>query len=454
MGFVNMEAESLPLKKVKIMYDLHNMKASKTKRKSKIKAVILAAGESSRFKPLSEKRHKSLTKLGGKAIIRHTLENLKKNGIKNVVIVHAPGEKEGFERELGGLRLNVEYAAQDEAKGTGDALRSALPLIDSDFLLMNAAHEDSEDDLNKILSDKKINRSIKLLASKSTKPWEYAVIEFENDKKIKSLTEKPAKGEEKSNFRTVGVYLLTKEFKDYMSKVEEGPYSLIDAFNLYSKDFGAEAVKTENEPPSLKYSFDLLDAVIRFTNRQKKNIHKKARISKQAALNGAVHVGAGTKIMENAVIHGPVWIGENCIIGNNAVIRENSVIENSVHLGTNTEIKRSYVGEGTHIHSGYVGDSVIGENCRIGAGFITANRRLDRGNIKFAAKDQFIDSQKTYLGCVIGENTKIGINASTMPGTIIGSNCIVGSGTEVSGTIDSNNTVYAERKIIMKPNEK
>jgi len=422
-----------------------------SKKPEKIKAVIMAAGESSRFRPLSDKKHKSLTKLGGKTIIKRTIENLKKIGINDIILIHTPGEEKKFQNELNGAGMNIKYAEQKEAKGTGDALRSALHLVDSDFMLMNAAHEDSEEDLKKILNDRRISRSIKLLASKSARPWEYAVIEFEDDKKIRGLTEKPAKGEEKSDFRTVGVYLLTKEFKDYISKVPEGPHSLIDAFNLYSKDFGAEAVKTDKEPPSIKYAFDLLDAVARFTNKQKNSIDRKAEISKRAVLNDSVHVGGGTKIMENAVIHGPVWIGENCVIGNNVVIRENSIIEGNVNLGANTEIKRSHIGEGTHVHSGYIGDSIIGENCRIGAGFITANRRIDRGNIKFTVGGRIIDSQKTYLGAIIGENTKIGINASTMPGTIIGSNCVVGSGTEVNGSVESNTLICAEKNNITKP---
>ncbi len=151
------------------------------------------------------------------------------------------------------------------------------------------------------------------------------------------------------------------------------------------------------------------------------------------------------------------------MIGNNAVIRPNSVIENDVHLGTFTEIKASVIGRGTHIHSGYIGDSVIGENCRIGAGFVTANRRTDRGPIKFTLlnfpnknlggltiKDKIVDSGKSYLGCIIGHGTKIGIKSSTMPGTIIGNNCIIGSNTEIKGAIPSNSLVYTKRTNIVK----
>jgi len=52
-----------------------------------MKAVILAAGQSSRFKPLSDNRHKGLTEVLGKPIIEHTIEELGNNGGDEVKVV-------------------------------------------------------------------------------------------------------------------------------------------------------------------------------------------------------------------------------------------------------------------------------------------------------------------------------------------------------------------------------
>ena len=54
-----------------------------------MQSVILAAGESSRFWPLNQK-HKSLLKIMGKPIIWHTLNGLKKSGIKETIIIQGP----------------------------------------------------------------------------------------------------------------------------------------------------------------------------------------------------------------------------------------------------------------------------------------------------------------------------------------------------------------------------
>ena len=377
-------------------------------------------------------------------MVKRTVENLLANGIDEIILIHSPGEREKFERELSGLPIKIEYVPQNEPKGTGDAIKLALEFINSDFLALNSAHEDSEESLRALIAGD--TDKLKLLVSESTRPWEYAVVESIGED-IKRLVEKPARGSEPSNLRTVGLYFLPEKFKEYIKRAPEGPHSLIEAFNLYTQDLGAKAVKIEQEPASIKYAFDLIDAITQFTNKQTRDFCPRAKISDKASINGAVVVGEGTEIMENAVVHGPAYIGKNCRIGNNVVIRENTVIEDGVVLGVNTEVKRSYIGSRTHIHSGYVGDSVIGEDCRIGAGFITANRRLDRGNIKFLINGELVDSGKTYLGCVVGHDTKIGINASTMPGAIIGSNCIVGSGTEVSGAVESNTKIYTPKQI-------
>ena len=120
------------------------------------------------------------------------------------------------------------------------------------------------------------------------------------------------------------------------------------------------------------------------------------------------------------VIKGKVYIGPHCQIGDHNVLRGPLNLESGVRTGAFFEIKNSVVQEGTHFHSGYVGDSVIGRNCRFGAGFITANRRLDRGSIKSVVKGKKTDTGLTYFGTVVGDNTSFGIQASTMPGVLIG----------------------------------
>jgi len=148
-------------------------------------------------------------------------------------------------------------------------------------------------------------------------------------------------------------------------------------------------------------------------------------ISKKAIIEGKVHIGKNTKVFENAVIKGPVYIGDNCIIGNNALISDNTRLENGVMIGANAEVKNSIFKTNSHMHSGYIENSTIGENCRIGAGF--------KG-----------------FSCIIGNNTKTGINCSFMPNVIIGSDCLIGPCSVVMKNIEDNKLFYTKFKEVIK----
>ena len=101
-----------------------------------MQAVILAAGESSRFWPLNQ-RHKCLFKIMGKPLIWYTIESLKKAGIKDIIIIQSP--KKDIEEELRNhdLGLNIKYIIQPEPKGMGDAVFLTKELINGPFFVLN-----------------------------------------------------------------------------------------------------------------------------------------------------------------------------------------------------------------------------------------------------------------------------------------------------------------------------
>jgi bifunctional N-acetylglucosamine-1-phosphate-uridyltransferase/glucosamine-1-phosphate-acetyltransferase GlmU-like protein len=115
-------------------------------------------------------------------------------------------------------------------------------------------------------------------------------------------------------------------------------------------------------------------------------------------------------------------------------------------VGAFTELKNSLLGSWTHVHSGFIGDSVIGENCRLGAGFVTANRRMDRQKIKSTVKDKKVDTGLSFLGCLMGDECRAGIRSSTMPGVVIGNHCIVGPGETLFENLGSKQKFFGQSK--------
>ncbi|MDO8663346.1 MAG: sugar phosphate nucleotidyltransferase [Candidatus Wildermuthbacteria bacterium] len=400
-----------------------------------MQAVILAAGESSRFWPLNTK-HKSLIKIMGKPLIYWTIEGLKKSGIKDIIVIQNP--KKIVEKELKNynLGIDIKYVVQQEPKGMGNAVNMAQKLISGPFFLLHA-HKINAGDYVKPMMEKlgKTKKGLVFLGFKTDQPWLYGILKIEGGK-IKELVEKPERGKEPSNIMVAGVYLLPANFFDYCKRVQECQYSFEDALNLFVKENGAKVVMGEKELTSLKYPWHLFEI-------------NKYLMDKDLKKN-EVCLGKNVKIFENAVIKGPCYIGDNCVIGNNSLIREYVNLENDCLVGANAEITRSIFQEDVHIHSGYFGDSILGKGCRVGAGTVTANVRIDRGEVKSVVKGEKIGTGLNSLGAIVGENTKIGIHCSLMPGVLIGSNCQIGPKSVVFENIEDNTAFYSEFKGVKK----
>jgi acetyltransferase-like isoleucine patch superfamily enzyme len=112
------------------------------------------------------------------------------------------------------------------------------------------------------------------------------------------------------------------------------------------------------------------------------------------------------------------------------------------------EVTRSIFQENVHIHSGFFGDSIFGKGCRIGAGTVTANVRVDRGEIKSIVEGEKIGTRLNSFGVVIGENSKTGIRVSLMPGVLIGSNCSIGPNSVIFKNIEDSTNFYTKFKEI------
>ncbi len=392
-------------------------------------AVILAAGESSRFWPFNQK-HKSLFKIMGKPLIWYTINGLKKSGIKEVIIVE--GKAKDIEKELKNYwfqNLKIRYVIQPKPIGMGDALWRTKDLLKDKFLVLNAERVDVNEILN--LRFPNFNSKIKgiLFGQKTKNPQLYGMAKLKGNR-VLEIVEKPQPGKEPSDIKIVGVYLLEPGFFEFYKKAKKGMYDFEETLSLYMIKNDTRIVilnEPEEETPTLKYPWHLFLMEKYLMDKFLKSIiAENAKIGKNVVIEGKVQIENNVKILEGAVIKGPCYIGENCVIGNNSIVREYVNLENNVLIGALAEVARSIFEEGSHTHSGFFGDSIFGENCKIGAGTVTANKRLDRKEISTLVKGEKISTQLKRLGVVIGENSNIGINVSLMPGVFIGVNCNVG----------------------------
>ena len=396
-----------------------------------MKAVILAAGASSRFWPLNQK-HKSLIKIMGKPLIWYTIQGLKKTGLKDIIIIQ--DTKKQIEKELKIFKelncLNIKYLVQLKPKGMGDALYQARNLLKEKFLVLNAERIDIEEIVKEVKKQKKLNNKALLIGQKTNTPWLFGMAKIKQ-KRVLEIVEKPEKDKQPSEIKVIGCYFLEPGFFKIYQKIKKQKYDFEKALSNYLKENETEIIilKTkEHETVFLKYPWHLFSLTkYLFQKYLKKD---------------EIRLGKNVKIMEKAIIKPPCYIGDNCLIGNHSLVRDYSNLENNVMVGALAEVTRSIFQENVHVHSGYFGDSIFGHGCRIGAGTVTANVKINRTKIKPTNLDS--------LGVIVGPKTKIGINVSLMPGRLIGMNCLIGPRSVVNQDIKDNTVFYTEFKRIIK----
>lgn len=212
--------------------------------------------------------------------------------------------------------------------------------------------------------------------------------------------------------------------------------------SLFS-ELNYEALPNKGLWRTIKYPWHILELNERYLKGIKRDIHPTAHIAETAVIRGEVVLEEGVKVMDNAVIQGPAYIGKNTVIGMGALVRNSMIGAESV-IGFSTEIARSHVGARCWFHSNYVGDTVMGDDCSFGAGAVLANLRLDEKPIK--------ESGRIKLGPILGSRIRVGINTSIMPGIRIGSDTMIGSGLTLAQDIEPKKFVTGKTELKIEDN--
>ncbi|MDP5039210.1 MAG: sugar phosphate nucleotidyltransferase [Candidatus Gracilibacteria bacterium] len=383
-----------------------------------MKAIILAAGEGSRLRPLSNTKPKPMIKIFGKNIIEHNLESIYKYLDEIIIVVKYKKEiiMDYFKDNFKGVKIT--YIEQGDDKGTGAAIRGIQMETGkkSPILILNGDSIFSTSDLEKIINLEGYGALVK----KVDDPKKYGIFKQNQEGFATEIIEKPDVFV--GDLANLGVYKFDTSIIEISKNIplsKRGEYEITDSINDFLKQEKFKLIEVDGGFIDVGYPWHILIANSHFLNKLDRT-EIEGEIEEGVTIKGKIILGEGAILKSGTYIEGNVYIGKNTVIGPNAYLRGNTVIGNDCKIGNAVEVKNSSIGDGTHIaHLSYIGDSILGENVNIGGGMITANLRHDKASVKVIIKEELVDSGLKKLGIIIGDNTKTGINTMTYPGRII-----------------------------------
>ena len=160
-------------------------------------------------------------------------------------------------------------------------------------------------------------------------------------------------------------------------------------------------------------------------------ISPKCKIHKSAVLDsshGDIYIGRETIIEPFSYITGPCYIGEHTLV------RAGSLIYGPVRIGDNCKVSGEITFSIIHSfvnkqHLGFLGHSYLCEWINLGAGTSTSNLKNNYAEISLNIEEKPVNTNSIFLGSIIGDHTKTGIQTMMNTGTLAGISCnIYGAG--------------------------
>lgn len=446
-------------------------------------AIILAAGESTRFK---SKTSKMLYELSGRTIIERVVDIVFDKFKKTIVVVGYKAEDVKRSIQADKRYKNIIFVEQKKQLGSGDAVKKAVLLgglknFHGDILVLcgDVPLLKAGTIKNLLGVHKKQNAVCTVLTCEFKDPSGYGRV-VKSGGIVKSIIEEKDASNNVRKIKEVnsGVYVFkSAELFESLKKVKpdnaKREYYLTEVISILSrqnKKIIAYKINESKEIMGINNRYELAVA----EDFLRKNILKNLMLSgitvvdpATTCIDESVVMGKDTTVMPSTIIKGKTKIKGDCIIGPFSYIEDCSVgqnveirasfvygaeilddvkigpfshirretkICNKARIGNFSEIKKSYIGKNTKVsHLSYIGDSHLGKNINIGAGTITCNYD---GKLK----------HKT----LIGDGTFIGSNTNLIAPIKIGRGVLIAAGSTITEDVSDKMLAVARARQVVK----
>jgi mannose-1-phosphate guanylyltransferase / phosphomannomutase len=341
----------------------------------------MAGGEGTRLRPMTANQPKPMLPVANRPIMEHVLRLLRRHGfVETIVTVQFLAalirNYFGDGEEFG---MSLQYATEDMPLGTAGSVRNAGDALREGTFLVISGDALTDMDLTAMVNYHKDNGALVTVGlAKVPNPLEFGIVIRDEDGRIQRFLEKPTWGQVFSDTVNTGLYVMEPEVL-----AEVRPGEMVD----WSGDVFPKLL--ERGAPIFGY---VSDGYWEDIGTDESYLKAQAdvlagRVRSDIAgfeVSPGVWVAEGAEVDPEAVLTGPLCIGDYAKIEAGAQLREYTVI------GSNVVVK-----EGAFLHR-----AVVHNNVYIGQG---ANLR----------------------GCVIGKNTDVMRLARIEEGAIVGDECVI-----------------------------